>query len=321
MSSQTFRLLFVAGTLLLSTSLGAQDYPSKPIKIIIPVPPGAAVERMARLVGDRLSSEWNQPVVVESRSGAAGNIGAEFFAKSAPDGYTLMVTAASVLVINKSLYSKLTYNPDNFVPVTIIASSPNVLMMHPKPGIDNIRELMSYAKSNPEKLNFGSGGSGSTAHLTAELFTSMAGIKLTHIPYKGSAPAITDLLGGQVDMVFIELGSALPHVRSGKLRALAVGSEKRAPVLPDVPAIAEVLPGYVSSVWFGMVAPPGTPAAIAGKLSSSIAEGVKQPAFQKRLSELGVDGRGSTPAEMALFMKQESDRWGKVIKSAGIVPE
>jgi len=299
----------------------AQDYPSRPIKIIIPVPPGAAVERMARLVGDRLSSEWNQPVVVESRAGAAGNIGAEFFAKSAPDGYTLMVTAASVLVINKSLYAKLGYNPDSFVPVSIIASSPNVLMIHPKQGIESINQLISYAKSNPEKLNFGSGGSGSTAHLTAELFTSMAGIRITHIPYKGSAPAITDLLGGQVDMVFLELGTALPHVRSGKLRALAVGSERRASVLPEVPAMAEILPGYVSAVWFGMVAPPGTPAAIAGKLSASIAEGVKQPAFQQRLSDLGVDGRGSTPAEMAVFMKQESDRWGKVMKSAGITPE
>jgi tripartite-type tricarboxylate transporter receptor subunit TctC len=299
----------------------AQDYPSKPIKIIIPVPPGAAVERMARIVADRIQSEWGQPVIVESRAGAAGNIGAEYFAKSAPDGYTLMVTAASVLAYNKHLYRNLNYNPDTFVPVSVIAISPNVLAVNPGTGLESVRQLIAYAKANPNTLNYASGGSGSTAHLTAELFTSMADVKIVHVPYKGSAPAITDLVGGQVQMLFIELGSALPYVRSGKLRVLAVGTEKRSPLLPDVPAMAEVLPGFLSAVWFGMVAPPGTPSAIANKLSAAIAEGLKQPEGMKRLAELGVEGRGSTPAEMALFMKQESDRWGKVIRSSGVKAE
>lgn len=299
----------------------AQDYPAKPIKIIIPVPPGAAVERMARIVADRLQAEWNQPTVVESRAGAGGNIGAEAFARSAADGYTLMVTAASVLVINQSLYPKLNYNPEAFVPVSIIAASPNVLMVHPKVPAENLKELIAYARANPGKLSYGSGGSGSTAHLTGELFTSMAGVNLLHVPYKGSAPAITDLLGGQISAVFVEQGTAMPHIRAGKLRALGVGSEKRNTLLPEVPAIAELLPGYQSQVWFGMVAPPGTPEAIATKLSNAVAEGVKRPEIIKRLQEIGVDARGSSPAEAATFFRQERERWGKVIRGANITAE
>jgi tripartite-type tricarboxylate transporter receptor subunit TctC len=318
---QSLTSLILIALLVFARAAGAQDYPAKPIRIIIPVPPGAAVERMARIVADRLQAEWNQPTVVESRAGAGGNIGAEAFARSSPDGYTLMVTAASVLVINQSLYPKLNYNPEAFVPISIIATSPNVLMVHPKVPAENLKELIAFARANPGKLSYGSGGSGSTAHLTGELFTSMAGVNLLHVPYKGSAPAITDLLGGQISAVFVEQGTAMPHIRAGKLRALGVGSEKRNPLLPEVPAIAEVLPGYQSQVWFGMVAPPGAPDAIAAKLSQAVAEGVKRPEVIKRLQEIGVDPRGSTPTETSAFFRQERERWGKVIRSANITAE
>jgi tripartite-type tricarboxylate transporter receptor subunit TctC len=309
-----------AATLAFPAFAAAQEYPTKPIRIIIPVPPGAAVERMARIVGDQIQ-HLGQPVIVESRAGAGGNIGAEAFARSAPDGHTLMVTAASVLVINKSLYPKLNYDPATFVPVSLIATSPNVLMVHPSVPASTLQQLIAYAKANPNKLNYGSGGSGSTAHLTAELFTSMAGVEIMHIPYKGSAPAITDLLGGQIGMVFLEQGSALPHIRTGKLRPLGVGSEKRSTLLPDVPAIAEVVRGFSSQVWFGMVAPPGTPAAIADRLSALVAAGMKQPDMVKKLLQIGVDARGSTPAEFAAFMKEETERWSKVIRSSGTTAE
>jgi tripartite-type tricarboxylate transporter receptor subunit TctC len=309
-----------AAALLFTTVLRAQDYPTKPVRIIIPVPPGAAVERMARFAADQVQ-KLGQPVIVESRAGAGGNIGAEQFARSAPDGHTLMVTAASVLVINKSLYPKLNYDPDTFVPVSLLATSPNVLMVHPSVPATTLQQFIAYAKANPGKLNFGSGGSGSTAHLTAELFTALGGVDIVHVPYKGSAPAITDLLGGQVSMVFLEQGSALPHVRTAKLRALGVGSEKRSALLPDVPAIAEAVPGFNSQVWFGMVAPAGTPVAIANRLSALVGEGMRQPEMVKRLLQLGVDARGSTPAEFAAFMKEETARWGKVIRSAGVTAE
>ena len=310
----------LSSTLLSPTVLHAQDYPVKPVRIIIPVPPGAAVERMARMVGEQIQ-QLGQPVVVESRAGAGGNIGAEYFARSAPDGYTLMVTAASVLVINKSLYSKLPFEPESFVPVSLIATSPNVLMVHPSVPAANLQQFIAYAKANPNKLNYGSGGSGSTAHLTAELFTALADVKLVHVPYKGSAPAITDLLGGQTSMVFLELGSALPHARSGKLRALGVGSEKRNGLLPDAPAIAETVPAFSSQVWFGMVAPQGTPSAIVNKLSAVVASGMKQPDMIKRMLQMGVDARGSSPEEFAAFMKEEIERWGKVIRSSGTKAE
>jgi len=312
-------LALCAAAASLSPFSAAQDYPAKPIRIIIPVPPGAAVERMARIAAEQIQT-LGQPVIVESRAGAGGNIGAEHFSRSAPDGHTLMVTAASVLVINKSLYGKLTYDPETFVPISLLATSPNALMVHPDVPATSLQQFIAHARSNPGKLNYGSGGSGSTAHLTAALFTSLAGVDIVHVPYKGSAPAITDLLGGVVSMVFLEAGSALPHARAGKLRALGVGSEKRSALFPDVPAIAEAVPGFSSQVWFGMVAPAGTPAAIAGRLSTVVSEGMRQPEMVKKLLQMGVDARGSSPAEFATFMREEIERWGKVIRASGMKP-
>jgi tripartite-type tricarboxylate transporter receptor subunit TctC len=308
--------------LVFAVSAGAQDYPGKPIKLVVPYPPGGGMaDRIARLVAERLQGKWGQPVIVENRAGAAANIGAEYVAKAAPDGYTLLFGAEGPLVIHKSLYAKLAYDPDEFVPISVVLTSPNILVVHPKVLADSVQQLIAFAKANPGRLNFASNGTGGNLHLSLELFNSMAGVKIAHVPYKGVPPALTDLVGGQVDMMFVGLGTVLQQVRAGKLRVIAVGSEKRLPGLPDTPAISEVLPGFVSLSWFGMVAPPKTAPAIANKLSAAIAEGLRQPDVVKLFLDLSVDAIGSTPAEMALFMKQEIERWGGVIRATGAKAE
>jgi len=310
------------GTVLTAAALAfvlpahAQDYPAKPIKLIVPNPPGGGNDFTARVVADKLREKWGQPAVVENRAGASGSIGADAVAKAAPDGYTLLVTAPASLVINKSLYAKLSYDPDAFVPVSVILAGPGVLLVHPSVPATNVQQLIAFAKANPGKLTYASQGNGTIAHLAGAMFESMSGIKGVHVPYKGSAPAMSDLLGGQVNMLFGELSPALAHIRSGKLHVLAVGSEKRNPLLPGVPSMSEVLPGFAFSYWIGMVAPAGTPAAIANKLSAAIAE-LKQPDAAKKLLEMSLEPVGSTPAEMSAFMKRESERWGNVIRVTG----
>jgi tripartite-type tricarboxylate transporter receptor subunit TctC len=317
----------LVGPILLALLLGwalnahAQDYPHKPIKIIVPVPPGGGADRIARLVADGLQKKLGQPVIVENRSGAAGNIGADGVAKAAPDGYTLLASPPGPLVVNKSLYPKLSYDSDAFVPVSLMATTPFVLVVPPKLAAENLQQLIAFAKANPDRLNYASGGPGTTSHLAAELFKSMAGVKIVHVPYKGTGPALTDLLGGQVEMLFLEFGTALQYVRTGKLRALAVGGAKRNPLLPDVPAVAEQLPGFVAVTWHGMVAPPKTPPAIANLLSHAVAETLQQPEVAKRLLDLSIDAVGSTPAEMTQFVRQEDKRWGNVIRVTGTAME
>lgn len=307
------------------TALGvpahAQDYPNKPIRIIVPNPPGGGNDLAARLVAERLRGKWGQPVLVENRAGASGRIGAEAVAKAAHDGYTLLVSAPAALVINKSLYARLGYDPDVFVPVSVIVAGAGVLVVHPNVPAADVRQLIAYAKANPGNLTYASQGTGTIAHLAGELFQSTIGVKIVHVPYKGSAPAVSDLLGGQVGMMFSELGPVLPHIRAGKLRVLAVGGEKRHPLMPDVPALSETMPGFVFSYWIGMVAPAGTPPAIANRLSVEIAEGLRQPDVAKRLLDSSLEAVGSTPAEMATFMKRESERWGNVIRITGTTAE
>lgn len=295
----------------------AQDYPSKPIKIIVPNPPGGGNDFVGRLVAEKFREKWGQSVIVENRAGASGSIGAEVVARAAPDGYTLLVTAPASLVINKSLYAKLAYDADAFVPVSVIVAGPGVLVLHPQVAADSVPRLIAFAKTNPGKLTYASQGNGTIAHLAGELFQSMGGIKSVHVPYKGSGPALAGLLGGQVSMMFSELAPALPHIRAGKLRVLAVGSEKRNPMLPDTPTMSEILPGFAFSYWIGMVAPAGTPSAIASKLSAAIAE-LKQPEAATRLLDTSLEAIGNTPAEMALFLRQESERWGNVIRITGM---
>ncbi|OFZ90615.1 MAG: hypothetical protein A2V78_07170 [Betaproteobacteria bacterium RBG_16_64_18] len=314
------RILFGAA-LVLSAAVHAQDYPSKPIKIIVPNPPGGGNDLTARLVAEKLREKWGQPVIVDNRAGASGRIGAEAVATTPPDGYTLLVTAPASLVINKSLYAKLSYDPDAFVPVSVIVAGPGALVVHPGVAATSVQQLIAFGKANPDKLTYASQGNGTIAHLAGALFQSMTGAQIVHVPYKGSAPAVADLLGGQVSMMFSELAPALVHIRAGKLRALAVGSEKRNPLLPDVPALSEVLPGFAFSYWIGMVAPAGTPPVIANKLSAEIREGLRQPEVAKRLVELNLEAIASTPVEMAAFMKRESERWGNVIRRSGIKSE
>ncbi len=312
-----------AAALALAGGALAQDpaagYPAKPIRVIVPFPAGGSADALPRVLSDRLAAKWGQPVIVENRPGAAGNIGAELVFKAEPDGYTLLSAPPPPLVVNPSLYPKLGFDAAQFVPVTVIAQIPNVMLVHPKVAANSVREFVAFARANPDKLNYASQGSGSTSHLAAEMFKSMAGgLSITHIPYKGTAPALTDLLGGQVDLMFDNLGVSLPHVRAGKLKALAVGSESRFPGLPDVPAMSEVLPGFVSVAWFGVVAPPKTPPAIAEKLQAAIAETLKLPDVRKRLGDLSAEPVGSTPAETAAFMKQETERYRGIIRSAGV---
>jgi len=312
-------LRFLGVFLLAVSAVSAQDWPARPVRIVVPFPAGGSADLMPRIVAEKLSEKWGQPVIVENRPGAAGNIGADIVFRAEPDGYTLLSAPPPPLVINRLLYQKLSYDSSQFVPVSVIGAIPNVLLVHPKLGVSSVEELISLARGNPGKLNYASQGSGTTSHLTAELFKSMAGgLRITHIPYKGTAPALTDLLAGQVDMMCDNLGVSLPHVRSGKLKALAVASRTRFAALREVPALAEVLPGFESLAWFGVVAPPRTPAPIAAKVSAGVADALKNPDVLKRLQELSAEPMGLTPAETAAFMKAESERWGSIIRSAGV---
>ncbi|OFZ98371.1 MAG: hypothetical protein A3H35_12440 [Betaproteobacteria bacterium RIFCSPLOWO2_02_FULL_62_17] len=297
----------------------AASWPSKPVRIIVPFPAGGTADVLPRFVSERLTAKWGQPFLVENRAGAAGNIGAEAVFKAEPDGYTLLSAPPPPLVINPSLYAKLAFDPTQFVTISVLAEVPNVFLLHPKIPANSVREAIAYAKANPGKLNYASQGSGSTSHLTAELFKSMGGgLTITHVPYKGTAPALTDLLGGQVEIMFDNLGVSLQHVRSGKLKALAVASQKRVAALPDVPTMAEILPGFVSVAWYGVVAPPKTSPAIAEKLSAAIAESLKTPEMRKRLVELSAEAVGNTPAEMSAYMRQDAERWRNVIRTANV---
>lgn len=312
--------ILLTTALVFSLSAGAQDYPTKPITIIVPVAPGGGVDRSARIVAEKLREKWGQSVIVENRPGATGNIGAERVAKASPDGYTLLAATVAQFVINKRLFAKLNYDPDAFVPISVITASPLVLVVNAKVAADSVPEFIALANANPNRLSYASQGSGSTAHLTAEWFKLMTGAKIVHVPYKGVPPALADMFGARVDMTLLDLGNTLPYIRAGKLRALAVCSERRDPLLPDVPAMSEILPGFVASSWFGIVASPGTPPAIADKLSTAIAEALHKPDGKKQF-DLGLEVIGNTPAEMALFMRQETERWGNMIRITGATVE
>jgi len=309
--------LILIWALAASVHAHAEDFPSRQIKIVVPFAPGASTDVLARLLGDKLRARWGQSVIVENRGGDGGNIGAAEVFHAKPDGYTLLVSPPSTLVINKSLYGKLNYDSDQFVPVTIIGTVPTVLVVHPKLAANTVKELIAVLKANPERLNYASQGNGSTAQLTTEMFKSKAGVKIVHVPYKGAAPALTDLVAGHVDMMFANLASALPLIRSGQVKAIGVASEKRNGFLPGVPTMSEVLPGFVSETWIGMVAPPKTPSEIALKISGAVAEALKLPEVGKVFTDLSADPVGSTPAETAAFVRLEGERWSAVIRASG----
>jgi tripartite-type tricarboxylate transporter receptor subunit TctC len=318
-------VLFAASATVLlaepTVSAAQHDYPSRPIKLVVPYAPGGLADLLARLVGVKLSVKWGQPVIVENRPGASGNMGTEAVARAEPDGYTLLVTPPPPLAINQSLFPKLGFDPGAFVSVTVIAAVPNVLVVHPNVSAASVQELITLAKAHPDKLSYASTGSGGTPHLTAEMLKAKAGIRIVHVPYKGMPPAFTDLIGGQVHMMFANLGDSLQHVRSGQLKALGMGSRTRLPGLPDVPAISEALPGFVSDTWFAIAAPPKTPPAIAAQLSTAISETLKLPDVATRLQDLSATPVGGSPAETAAFIARESRRWREVIVSAGITAD
>jgi tripartite-type tricarboxylate transporter receptor subunit TctC len=259
--------------------------------------------------------------VVENRPGAGHNIGAEVVAKAEPDGYTLLATPPAPLATNRLLYTTLNYDPDAFVPVTILTVGHVVLIVNPKVPATNVRELIALANASPGKLTYGSPGAGTSPHLTGEMLKAAAKIETTHVPYKGLAPALNDLIAGHIDLMFDNLGNSLPQIRAGKVRALGIGGEVRIPELPDVPAIAETFPGFVSTSWFAVVAPPKTPPVIAAQVSQAIAEVLKLPEVAQRLQALSFAPVGSSPAEAAAFVKRDAERWRGVIVAAGIKPE
>jgi tripartite-type tricarboxylate transporter receptor subunit TctC len=299
-------------------ALAQTEYPTRAIKIIVPFPPGATVDTLPRIVGEKLSAKWSQPVVIENRTGAAGNIGADAVAKADPDGYTLLSSPPPPLAINQALYPRLSFDPAAFVPVTILAEVANVLVVR-KDLVPSLKALIENAKAHPGKLTYGSAGNGSTPHLTMEWLKLLAGgMNIVHVPYRGSAPALTDLLGGQVDMMFDNLGNTMQYIEAGKIVAVAVGSAQRLKALPDVPTLSELFPGAVSSTWFGVVAPPKTPPALAAKISDAITEVINQPDVAKRFEGMSAVPVGGSPEKTAVFIKSESERWKKVIAEAGI---
>jgi tripartite-type tricarboxylate transporter receptor subunit TctC len=316
--TMTCRLLLAAASALAFTLAHSQDYPVRPIRIVVPYPAGGSADLVPRAFAESLHAKWGQPVLIENRPGAGGNIGAEFVYRAEPDGYTLLASPPGPLVVNQNLYRKLAFDPAKFVAVSVLAVIPNVLLVNPMLPAHSIEEFIAYARANPDKLNYGSQGSGSTSHLTAELFKSTAGLKITHVPYKGSAPAMAALLGGEIDLMFDNLGVTLAQVKSGKLRALAVGTETRVSSLPGVPAMAEILPGFASATWVGLAAPPKTPAPIAEKFSSAVAEAIRSPDVAGRLAALSAEPVANAPKEMAAFLKLEEGRWKRVIESARV---
>ena len=297
------------------------QYPSKTISIIVPLAPGGGTDLLARVVAEKLRDRLGQPVTVENRSGAAGNIGADAVFKASPDGHTLLFTQPAPLVVNKALYGKLPFEPEDFVPIAVVSIQDIMLAVNPKVPATNLHELIAHAKANPGKLNFGSSGAGSAPHLAAELFSSMAGVKMVHVPYKGSGESQAATLAGHVDMTFFAFSTALRHTKAGKLRAIGVGGAKRNPQAPDVPAISEVLPGYSAASWTALVAPPGTPAPVAQTLAGAMSEILKMPEVRKRLVDAGDEPADMTGAQMAAFLREERQRWSEVIRAAGITAQ
>jgi tripartite-type tricarboxylate transporter receptor subunit TctC len=296
----------------------AQDFPSHPVRIIVPFPAGGTADVMPRVFADWLSRKWGQPVVIENRTGAGGNIGAEAAAKSDPDGYTLLASPPPPLVINQNLYPKLGFDPAEFVPIVIMGRVPNALVVNARLPPNNVAGLIAYAKVNPGKITSATQGNGTTSHLTSEMFQLMAGVKFQHVPYRGSAPALTDLVAGSVDIMFDNLGVSLPLVKSGQLKLIAVATPERMAALQDVPTIAETLPGFESAAWFAIVAPPKTPQAIADKISADVNEALRQPDILARLAQLSAEPIGGTPQATAAYMRAEVARWHKVIKAANV---
>ncbi|MBV8747734.1 MAG: tripartite tricarboxylate transporter substrate binding protein [Xanthobacteraceae bacterium] len=319
-------LTLAVATLLLASTAWSQDetakYPAQPVRIIVTVPPGGGVDAVTRIVADKLHQRFGQPVVVENRGGQAGNFGAAAAFAAEPDGYTLMASQPAPLTVNALLYRKLNYDPVAFLPISIMTTVPNTLTVRSDFPAKTAQEFIAYARANPGKLNYASQGTGTTSHLTAELFQRRTGTKLVHVPYKGTGPALNDLIGGQVDLMFTELASALELSRAGKVRILAVTSVQRAAELPDVPTlIVAGVPDFVSETWNGISAPPGTPPEIVAKLNAGILDALNMPEVRAHLAALNLHPANTTPAQAAEFIAVDARRWADVIHATGITAE
>ncbi len=316
------RLLFTfaLACTVVALPVAAQPYPSKPIRFVVPFPPGGPLDIMGRGIAQKLQEAWGQPVVVDNRPGAGGGIGADLVAKSPGDGYTLLMGAVSTHAINPSLYAKIPYDPQkDFVAVALVAQVPNILVVNPSLPVHSVKELIDYARAKPGALSFGSGSTGSTGHLAGELFKAEARVDMVHIPYKGGAPAMQDLLAGQTQLMFDNLANALPQVKAGKLRALAVTTLKRAPAVPDLPTVAESgLPGFDLTTWFGVFVPAGTPRETVAKLNAEIVKSLESKALAERLAAMGAaPPENNTPETFAAFVRAEAAKYAQVVKSSG----
>jgi len=317
------RAVCLALAVLAAGAEAADTYPSKPIRFVVAFPPGGGTDLVARTIAPRLAERLAQQVVVDNRPGAGGNLGTEIVAKSTPDGYTMLMGSVGPLAINASLFARLPFDPlKDLAPVTLAASTPNVLVVHPSLPVTTVQELIALAKARPGAINFASSGQGTPAQLAGELFNSMAGVKMVHVPYKGAAPALADLLGGQVQVMFSTMPPALPHVTAGRLRALAVASLQRSPAAPELPTIdATALPGFEATTWHGVMVPAGTPDAVVAKLHHDIVAVLRTPDVVERLSSQGAEPIGSTPQAFAAYIKAETAKWAKVIRESGAKAE
>jgi tripartite-type tricarboxylate transporter receptor subunit TctC len=315
-------LLALAG-LFAAAAPAQESYPSKPVRIVVPYPAGGVADLLPRTVGQKLSEKWKQPVIVENKPGASGNIGMAEGARAEPDGHTLVLAPTGNLTVNQFLFKDLPFDVSkDFAPVTVLATSPNVLVVHPSVPAKTFRELLAYAKANPGKLNFSSPGTGSGAHLAGELLNVEAGIQAVHVPYKGMAPAVSDLVGGQVQMMFAGISTALPHIRAGKLVALAIASPRRSPQLPDVPTVAESgIPGFDVTSWYGIVVRAGTPPDVVKKLHADMSEALAAADVKDKLGALGLDPLGNSPEEFQRMIASESRKWSEIVRKANIKPQ
>ena len=319
------RRILIATTCVAASApaLSQTTYPTKPIRLVVPFVPGGSTDLIARIMGQKLDEALGQQVVVENRAGAGGNIGVEYVAKSAPDGYTLIFGHIGTFGFGPSLYQKLPYDPvKDFAPITLFAMVPNMLVVHPALPAKTVKELIALAKARPGQMNYGSSGNGSASHLASEYFKLLSKTDIIAIPYKGTGPLVTDLIAGQTSLTITGVPPLYPFVQSGRLRGIAVGSVKRLALMPDLPTIAEAgVPGYESSTWFGPLAPAKTPREIILRLNTELLKILQRPDIKARFAAEGAEGLGSTPEEFGTYIKSEIDRWGRVIKAAGVRPE
>ena len=317
------RNLLIAFALGLALPAQAQTYPDRPIRLIAPFPAGGLADVLARAIGDEMSKTLGQPVIVENRAGAGGNTGADAVAKSAPDGTTLLMSSAGILTANPYLYATMPFDAATaFIPISNVGQMNMLLVVHPKVQAQNLREFVALTKAQPGKINFGSPGIGTTGHLGLAMFMHAAQVQITHVPYRGAAPAVTDLIAGQIDGVVDNPPTVISHIQGGKLRPLAFAAKQRLPLLPDVPTAAEAgVANFEATSWFGIVAPAGTPPAIVARLHKAIADGVRTPAMQERFAKSGAQLVGDTPEQFAAQIRTERIKWGEIIKAANITPQ